>query len=56
MKTDKFQKEWENLTEHFGLLTVTFYLQDFETYKMIITDVNYKDVFEEITLLEIELN
>ena len=56
MKTDKFQKEWKNLIEHFGLLTVTFYLQDFKIYKMIRTDITYKDVFEEIELLKKELN
>ena len=55
MKEKKLEKEWLSFIKYYGSLMITFYFKDFETYKMIRTDASYKDLFQEIALIENQL-
>ena len=54
-KNNETQKEWMSLIKYYGMLPISIYFKDYETYKIIREDVSYKELFNEIAFLESEL-
>lgn len=54
-KNNNTKKEWMDLVKYYGMLPMSIYFKDYETYSMIREEVSYKDLSNEIAFLENEL-